>query len=129
MKGWLISHLNMVFQTLSIKSEIHVYDCSTDTLPEWAQHLSHPFRYFVCTPAIDDLLLLKKFLCKDIFTTGKMLYWYDGDAIDPSRVNKTISSTSNVDSPQLKTSTRLPSWLDEYALFLKRLSNMQNDSA
>lgn len=114
MKGWLNSHLNMVFQTLSIKSEIHVYDCSTDTLPEWAQHLSHPFRYFVCTPAIDDLLLLKKFLCKDIFTTGKMLYWYDGDAIDPTHVNKTISSTSNVDSPRLKTNTRLPSWLDEY---------------
>ena len=114
MKDRLISHLNMVFQALSIKSEIYVYDCSADTLPEWAQHLSHSYRYFVCTPAIDDLLLLKKFLCKDIFTTGKMLYWYDGDAIEPSYTPKTDSSTGDVESHRLKTSTRLPSWLDEY---------------
>ena len=96
MKDRLISHLNMVFQALSIKSEIYVYDCSADTLPEWAQHLSHPYRYFVCTTAIDDLLLLKKFLCKDIFTTGKMLYWYDGDAIEPSYNQKTDYYTGNV---------------------------------
>lgn len=83
MKAKLVSHLNSVFQALSIESEIEVYDCCNDILPEWARHLSHPFRYFVCTPAIDDLVLLKKFLCKDIFVSGRMLYWYDGDAIEP----------------------------------------------
>lgn len=114
MKERLISHLNMVFQTLSIKSEIYVYDCSADTLPEWARHLSHPYRYFVCTPAIEDLVLLKKFLCKDIFVSDRMLYWYDGDAIEPTCTSKNISSTGNVEILRLKTNTRLPSWLDEY---------------
>lgn len=114
MKERLISHLNMVFQTLSIKSEIYVYDCSADTLPEWARHLSHPYRYFVCTPAIEDLVLLKKFLCKDIFVSDRMLYWYDGDAIEPTCTSKNISSTGNVETLRLKTNTRLPSWLDEY---------------
>lgn len=114
MKDRLVSHLNSVFQALSIESEIEVYDCCNDILPEWARHLSHPFRYFVCTPAIDDLVLLKKFLCKDIFVSGRMLYWYDGDAIEPHCAPKQISSTGNFESHRLKTSTRLPSWLDEY---------------
>lgn len=114
MKAKLVSHLNSVFQTLSIDSEFDVYDCCTDTLPDWAKFLSHSYRYFVCTPAIDDLVLLKKFLCKDIYVLGSMLYWYDGDVIEPNCVPKIDSYIGNVESQRLKTSTRLPSWLDEY---------------
>lgn len=117
MKGRLISHLNMVFQTLSIEAEIEVYDCSTDTLPEWAKYLSHSYRYFVCTPVVDKLDLLKKFLGKDIYVLGDMLYWYDGDAIEtiePNAINDNTQHTPNIVESQLKSCTRLPSWLDEF---------------
>ena len=77
MKDRLVSHLNMVFKALSIESASEVYDCTFDKLPDWACHLSHSYRYFVCTSAVDKLDILKKFLGKDINVLGDMLYWYD----------------------------------------------------
>ena len=58
MKDRLVSHLNMVFQALSIELAPEVYDCTSDKLPDWACHLSHSYRYFVCTSAVDKLDLL-----------------------------------------------------------------------
>lgn len=118
MKDRLVSHLNMVFQALSIELASEVYDCTSDKLPDWACHLSHSYRYFVCTSAVDKLDLLKKFLGKDIYVLGDNLYWYDGDAIETIEPI-TISSHITQNAPsavetQLKSSTRLPSWLDDF---------------
>lgn len=117
MKDRLMSHLNMVFKALAIESESNVYDCTLDKLPDWARHLSHSYRYFICTPAVDKLDLLQKFLGKDIHLLGNMLYWYDGDAIESievQEINNNIQLPIRNAEGQLKTYTRLPSWLDDY---------------
>ncbi len=118
MKDRLVSHLNMVFQALSIELASEVYDCTSDKLPDWACHLSHSYRYFVCTSAVDKLDLLKKFLGKDIYVLGDNLYWYDGDAIEtiePITVSSHITQNApSAVETQLKSSTRLPSWLDDF---------------
>lgn len=118
MKDRLVSHLNMVFQALSIELASEVYDCTSDKLPDWACHLSHSYRYFVCTSAVDKLDLLKKFLGKDIYVLGDNLYWYDGDAIEtiePITISNHITQNApSAIETQLKSSTRLPSWLDDF---------------
>lgn len=118
MKDRLVSHLNMVFQALSIELASEVYDCTSDKLPDWACHLSHSYRYFVCTSAVDKLDLLKKFLGKDIYVLGDNLYWYDGDAIEtiePITISNHITQNApSAVETQLKSSTRLPSWLDDF---------------
>ena len=118
MKDRLVSHLNMVFTALSIESASEVYDCTFDKLPDWACHLSHSYRYFVCTSAVDKLDILKKFLGKDIYVLGDMLYWYDGDAIETIEpiaiITNTAQHTHSIVETQLKSSTRLPSWLDDF---------------
>lgn len=118
MKDRLVSHLNMVFKALSIESASEVYDCTFDKLPDWACHLSHSYRYFVCTSAVDKLDILKKFLGKDINVLGDMLYWYDGDAIETIEpiaiITNTAQHTHSIVETQLKSSTRLPSWLDDF---------------
>lgn len=116
MKDRLVSHLNMVFKALSIESASEVYDCTFDKLPDWACNLSHSYRYFVCTSAVDKLDILKKFLGKDINVLGDMLYWYDGDAIETIEpiaiITNTAQHTHSIVETQLKSSTRLPSWLE-----------------
>jgi len=108
----------MVFKALSIESASEVYDCTFDKLPDWACHLSHSYRYFVCTSAVDKLDILKKFLGKDINVLGDMLYWYDGDAIETIEpiaiITNTAQHTHSIVETQLKSSTRLPSWLDDF---------------
>lgn len=117
MKDRIVSHLNMVFQVLAIESTFEVYDCTLDKLPEWTNSVPLPYRYLICAPIVEQLSLLKKFLGKEIYVLGNMLYWYDGDAIEPiksvvvNNINQEVSSIVNL---QLKSFTRLPSWLDDF---------------
>ena len=117
MKGYLIEHLKMVFQVLQINSQVDVYDCTIDELPQWAIHLPQLSQYFICTPITNKMEQISKFIGKKIEICGDMMYWYDGEPIKSNSINS-IESSDNLcnykNNKTLKTSTRLPYWLDDY---------------
>lgn len=121
MKNSLIGHIGMIFQTLRIESGFDVYDCQHDDLPEWMSQLSHSQQYIICSKAAEYTDRLKCFIGKTISQCGEYIYWYDGDPIEPI-----LQKSPNVIFPNdpivenykseesLHTSTRLPSWLDDF---------------
>lgn len=121
MKNSLIGHIGMIFQTLHIESGFDVYDCQHDDLPEWMNQLSHSQQYIICSNAVEYTDKLKGFIGKTISQCGEYIYWYDGDPIEqilPKSPNTIIPDYPIVENykseESLHTSTRLPSWLDDY---------------
>ncbi len=116
MKENLLSHLNLIFQALNIKPGFDVYDCLSGELPSWALGYNHPQQFLICTPAIEFKDRLGSFIGKELFIRDNVLFWYDGDYIENSAINQHSTATSDdiEDVEYLKTSTRLPSWLDDY---------------
>lgn len=122
MKNSLQGHIELIFRSLNIDSGFEIYDCLTDELPDWAKCLSHPFQYLICSLAIDKINEIKIFIGKDIYVhNDNVLYWYEGDYIEP-KMKKTEDSLDkhsiSVDKKKmsiaLKTDTRLPVWLDDF---------------
>ena len=121
MKSRLIKHIEMVFKALSIESSFDIFDCENDEMPHWTSVLSHEFKYFICSSAIEKKDKLSSFLGREISVCGNMIYWYDGDRI--SLIKNIVSSSesenfgenlTSINIKLLKTNTRLPIWLDDY---------------
>lgn len=108
----LKTHINQIFQALSLSIDYYVYDCLSESLPKWANHITHRRQFFICAPLIENINKLKSFIGKDINICEEWMYWHDGDEISGLKIN--LPSTPHAYTNELKTHTRLPSWLDDY---------------
>lgn len=118
MKNALIQHIRQIFEVLKINAEYSVYDSVNDILPDWLKADSLTYEFVVCCDAIFDKEKLQGFIHKDIFEICGKYFWYEGEIIvkkencHSDMIVRTMCSTHPKEN--LKTKTRLPSWLDNF---------------
>lgn len=119
MKVLLQKHIEDVFSSCKIVESFNVLDCEHDTLPEWSKHISMTHQYLIYCDYSFNKESLQRFLGKEVHRYEGILYWFEGDEISKEELVKLESAIggSTIKRPKidyLKTTTRLPQWLDDY---------------
>lgn len=115
MKKALTQHIRQVFEALKIHAEYTVYNSTNDILPEWLHCTELTHEFVVCCEATFKKDLLQNFIHKNIFILENHYYWFEGELLECTNNSPVIVKTHSVQSKvKLKTTTRLPSWLDNF---------------
>ena len=116
MKSELSQYVKSVFQALGIDAPFDVYACESDSIPEWLRQQTINYEFVVCCDNCSIKERLSKFIKKDISEIDNHLYWFEGMPLANN-----IAPCTQKESPedecchieQLKTSTRLATWIDD----------------
>ena len=118
MKNALIQHIRQIFEVLKINAEYSVYDSVNDILPDWLKADSLTYEFVVCCDAIFDKEKLQGFIHKDIFEICSKYIWFEGEIVKNKENHQSDIMVETLCPIQpkenLKTKTRLSSWLDNY---------------
>ncbi len=117
MKNSLIQHIKRIFETLEIQTEYSVFDINIDTLPEWMQNIELTHEFIICCNANFEKDKLQEFIHKDIFKANNWYYWFEGETrkdAEQQPDNIIVELLPSHPRESLKTTTRLPSWLDNF---------------
>lgn len=123
-----ILYIKGVFEAIGIQKDFSVIDIKTDNIPIWAKGIEPTGSFLVSTANGTYSEKLERFLHKKIYAKDDILFWFDGEPVD-STDTLPLDHTSNQDanitndesqikrtgsSKKMKSSTRLPSWIDSY---------------
>lgn len=118
MKIILEKHISEIFSTLQITSLFEVFECKSDVMPEWTNHIQLTHEFLICCDCFSNSEKLQKFLSKNIYQHGSYTYWFDGDKIIKERLEEEFlefsDNLTDTKIDYLKTETRLPQWLDNF---------------
>jgi len=116
MKSELSQYVKSVFQALGIDAPFDVYACESDSIPEWLRQQTINYEFVVCCDNCSIKERLSKFIKKDISEIDNHLYWFEGmplaNNIEPCMPKESPKDESR-HIEQLKTSTRLATWIDD----------------
>jgi len=116
MKEDLKKHIKAIFNSLGITASFEVYNCKEDILPEWTKQIQLTHEFLVCCQDIPLKQRLQVFIGKNIFQYENHNYWFEGERIVAiENVESEVLENSNEeDIEHLKTTTRLPAFLDNF---------------
>lgn len=118
-----VSYVEKVFSALGISGRFIVIDLKNNTIPPWVKPSQPTNEFLVATTCVAFKNKLKRFLFKPVYEQEGVLYWFDGEPLGESFAPRHEQDVGNstgketitecIENPyQLKTSTRLPLWLD-----------------
>lgn len=118
MKIRLEKHVSEIFSTLQITQSFEVFECESDVMPEWTNHIPLTHEFLICCDHFLKSEKLQKFLSKNIYQHGSYTYWFDGDKIIEEQLEEEpleiLDNLTDIEIDYLKTETRLPQWLDNF---------------
>ena len=117
-----VSYIEQVFSALGINGRFEIFDVKNNPVPSWVESSIVTNEFLVASPCVEFKKKIENFLSRPVFERDGIVYWFDGEPIE-----KNLDSVSGdtvperIDYPEsrlaqnrLKTSTRLPSWLDHF---------------
>jgi SAM-dependent methyltransferase len=124
MKEKLRHHIKSIFEALGIGNlPFDVYACKIDVLPPFAAQVAWTHEFLICADCSQGVNYnhvkqrLHDFSGKEIYSIGKQcVYWFEGNSVIAHEVlpNPDIENRVDENIEYLKTSTRLPGWLDDF---------------
>lgn len=117
MKNALLQHIKQIFEVLQINTEYFVYDTADDLLPGWLHEIPLTHEFVICCKADFEKRRLQEFIHKEIFKAGNWYYWFEGETrkvVEQQPASIIVEPLQLQPKENLKTSTRLPSWLDNF---------------
>lgn len=117
-----VSYMEKVFSALGISGRFEVFDVKNNPVPSWVESSQPTNEFLVAAACLEYKKKLERFLSRPVFERDGLIYWYDGEPLgkqfnsvqDYSIPEHVVRPTTAPSQNQLKTSTRLPSWLDHF---------------
>ncbi|MBQ6275861.1 MAG: hypothetical protein IJK62_04060 [Bacteroidales bacterium] len=116
MKDTLSKHIDRIFKALKIETSYELYAYNDNSIPSYLREQSLTHEYIVCCSDCSAKERLQQFIGKEVHLCENHIYWFEGDLI----ANKTEADEPKKELAKLKTSTRLPAWIDN--LIFKNLN-------
>ena len=118
-----VSYIERVFSALGITGRFVVIDLKNNAVPSWVNETQLTNEFLVATACVAFKDKLKRFLFKPVYEREGILYWFDGEPLNESFNPRHTSVVDDLTQKggdgvianpvQMKSSTRLPSWLDK----------------
>ena len=117
-----VSYMEHVFSALGISGRFEVIDVKNNSVPSWVESSQATNEFLVAAACTGFKKKIEKFLSRPVFERDGIIYWFDGEPLGrhlesvqsvptPERIER---PESRLTQNQLKTFTRLPSWLDHF---------------
>ena len=118
-----VSYIEHVFAALGISSRFEVIDVKNNSVPSWVESSQATNEFLVAAACTGFKKKIERFLSRPVFEREGIIYWFDGEplglhldsvqsATNPELIENLEQPESGLTNNRLKTSTRLPSWLD-----------------
>lgn len=117
-----VSYMEQVFSALGIGGRFEVIDVKNNSVPSWVESSQATNEFLVAAACTVFKKKIERFLSRPVFERDGIIYWFDGEPLE-----KHFDSAQNAPAPEriehpesrlaqnrLKTTTRLPSWLDHF---------------
>ena len=112
--------MEQVFSALGISDRFEVIDVKNNSVPSWVESSQATNEFLVAAACIGFKKKIERFLSRPVFERDGIIYWFDGEPLGKRFESDQISpAPERIERPEprstqnrLKTSTRLPSWLD-----------------
>jgi hypothetical protein len=111
-------YVSDIFQSLEIEAPFEVYEFGSEVQPLLRKLIGSSREYLVCCEESQSARKIEKFIGKRVYTSNKVLYWFDGKEIE--EMEKSYEEETHAPSlPQIATLTAvqtvsLPQWLDDF---------------
>lgn len=74
MKDALKKHITEIFTLLQITEPFEVFECESDVMPEWTNHIRLTHEFLICCDCFSESEKLQKFLSKNIYQHESYTY-------------------------------------------------------
>lgn len=116
-----VSYMEQVFSALGISGRFEVIDVKNNSVPSWVESSQATNEFIVAAACTGFKKKIERFLSRPVFEQDGIIYWFDGEPLGKRFERVQIHVPEPIERPesglkqnQLKSSTRLPSWLDHF---------------
>lgn len=117
-----VSYMEQVFSALGIAGRFEVIDVKHNSVPSWVDSSQATNEFLVAAACTGFKKKIERFLSRPVFERDGIIYWFDGEPLEKQfdsvhiapAAERIVHPESRLEQNRLKTTTRLPSWLDHF---------------